>query len=181
MTIDRILARIRHDLALSWRDVCWLFATIWRWLRNLFRSDRVIETTYAPPVHAIERAWRSAVQSRADIERDCRRVSTAIFVWTDATMTARDRARLPDNLPRSLPIESWLRGLNVHEISALKAAGALAIMHHVYGDGEYRVAGVRPVQPLEESTLVFPKPPPPTVNDLWDRLSGGPNRVRRIR
>lgn len=181
MTIDRILAVVKRELLLSWRDLCSLFAIIWRWLRDLFRSDRVVETTYAAPVHAIERAWSSAVQSRVDIERDCRRVSTAIFVWADATMTSRARARLPDNLPRSLPIESWLRGLTVYEISALKAAEALAIRFHIYGGGEYQIAGVRPVQELEESTLIFPKPPPPTVNDLWDRLSGGPNRVRRIR
>jgi len=178
--IDRILARIRRDLVLFWRDICWLFAIVWRWLRDLFRSHRVIETTYAPPVQAIERAWRSAIDSQREIERDQRRVSTAIFVWSDATMTERRRAPLPDNLPRSLPLEAWLPGLTVYEISALKAAGALAIQHHVYGEEGYRIAGVRAVQPLEESTLIFPKPPPPTMGDMIDRLSGGP-RIRRVR
>lgn len=180
--LDRILARIRRDLWLFWRDFVWVFGIVWRWIRDRFTDDVVIiDTAGEPTRESAERAMQAAIESNATLVRAMMRDATAIWIWAGETMTERRRATLPDNLSRALPLHPWMLGLTVREIPALKAAGAFAIMHHIFGDPENRIAGVRAVQELEESTLVFPKPPPPSVNDMIDRLSGGPSRVRKIR
>lgn len=177
--LDRIAAVVGRELRLFWRDICWLYAAILRWWRDRYRREPAVIDTMPPRLRdEIERAWASAIQTRAAIDRDNARVSTAIWIWACRTTEQRKRAVIDFKHPRDLPLREWLNGLGVIEIGNLKAAGAFAIMHHVFEID--RIAGVREVQPLPPSKLIFPRPIP-RPDDLWASITGGGPRVKRVR
>jgi hypothetical protein len=57
-------------------------------------------------------------------------------------------------------------GLGAQEIINLSPAPAFDVQHHIFGE-DY-IPGVRPVQPLPESVLIWPRP----------RLVADPRRAR---
>lgn len=80
------------------------------------------------------------------------------------------------SLPPRMSMDS-LAGLNVDELGHLSRASAEAIIRLIAGRS--RIDGVRSVQPLQHSVLVFPKALP-RAEDLRERAGGGGGPKRRF-
>jgi hypothetical protein len=108
------------------------------------------------------------------IDKERHAVATVVSAWASSTVSARDRAMLSHIVGSpGRRIHAWLPGLSVAEIIKIKAAPAIDIVHHIFED--HAIVGVRPVQPLEPSVLVWPRP---SLNPDQQQQSagGGPRR-----
>jgi hypothetical protein len=148
-----------------------LLRSLLSWWRT--PDDRAVidQAAYYDAVEAEER--RKALLDRA-IEKELWRISVAVSVWARDTVNKRSRAEI-SRIKHGIP--DWLRGLVSNEVINLSKASAFDIKHHLFGDE--RIAGVRAVQPLPESVLVFPRPMA-APDDLRDRASSGGPRIKRV-
>jgi hypothetical protein len=110
------------------------------------------------------------------VERWQDRTSQIVGAWARDTVSKRDRAVIARSAGRE--IATWLPGLSAQEIMHLASASAFDVKHHLFNDE--RLSGVRPVQPLPECVLIWPRPK--LVEDPRDdRGAGGGPRLKSRR
>jgi hypothetical protein len=122
---------------------------------------------------SVEATQRRLARLEAAVEREKYRVAGVVGSWAKDTVRKRGRAAI--NCRISPEITAWLPGLCAEEIIKLAKASTFDIQIHIFGFE--RINGVRRVQPLEECTLVFPRP---VLNPDYDGRSAG-GGLRRSR
>jgi hypothetical protein len=155
-----------------------LWATILHIFRRREEPDRaVIDTTpWRASIRQLDEGWRELAKSHD-------RVSGQVRQWALDCISLRGKAPMPAKLPKNCSevILSWLDGLYVAEIYQLSKADRFAVLHHLYGDPEDRIADVRAVQFLRPTVLVWPTPVQVVEQAQTDRSSGGGPKVKRYR
>jgi hypothetical protein len=153
-----------------------------RFLQRFFRRreppDRAVidMSQYAGSLKRLDEDLRAAAASQE-------RVARLVLAWSRDCIHCRGKAPLPTRLPRNCGavVLSWLDGLYVAEIYQVSKADRFAILHHLYGDPEDRIADVRAVQFLRPTVLVWPTPVQVVEQAQSDRSSGGGPKMRRYR
>jgi hypothetical protein len=107
------------------------------------------------------------------VEKEQDGIAVAVGSWARDTVSKRTRAVIPRSVRRD--VAAWLPGLSAEEIMRLAGASAFDVRHHICGDD--RIPGVRPVQPLPESVLIWPKPRL-FADTQSDRGAGGGPRLK---
>jgi hypothetical protein len=135
-------------------------------------NDRVVieqESHY----DAMEEEVRRVRESCRAVERAHGRIAQAVGSWSRDTVS--NRCRVPITRAVGRDCAAWLPGLGVQEIINLSRASAFDVQHHIFG--EDRIPGVRPVQPLPESVLIWPRPRL-VANPKEERGAGGGPRLK---
>jgi hypothetical protein len=141
------------------------------------------EPPESTPLVVSQAAWHDAARERLAAMRASEkaiwreRLTAAQLVgsWATATVSARCRAIFPRIKGRAgAEIALWLPGLNAAEIMKIATTPADDVIGHLF-EGR-RIAGVRPVQPLEECMLIWPKP---VLNPDQQQAGGGGGGPRR--
>ena len=137
-------------------------------------DDRVV-IEQASHYDAMEARCRRIRETERAIARERERIALTVGSWARDTVYNRQRAAVPRSVLRDVAV--WLRGLNAQEIINLSIASAFDIRHHIFGDE--RIPGVRTVQPLPESLLIWPKPRLVADPDNERSAGGGPRLKSR--
>jgi hypothetical protein len=157
----------------------WMLRSILRFLGWADRPavDRCVidMQPYRDSIRRLDEDLRAAAASQE-------RVAGQVRQWALDCISGRSKAPLPTRLPKNCSevILSWLDGLFVAELYQITRADRLAILHHLYGEPEDRLADVRAVQTLRPTTLVFPTPVQVVDPQSLVGAGGGP-KVRRYR
>jgi hypothetical protein len=93
-------------------------------------------------------------ESRRELDREQCKTSMRIGTWARETVAARRRGPVPRRMRREIMV--WLPVLLAPELINPSKVGRDDIRCDVYGGTQ--TAGVRAVQPLEPSMLVFSEP-----------------------
>jgi hypothetical protein len=131
-------------------------------------------------------SWRSSVkrldEGWRELARSQDRVAGQVRAWALECIRLRDKAPFPTKLPKDHRnvLLSWLDGIYVPEIYSISKADRLAVLHHIYGERENRIADVRPVMHLRPTVLVWPTPVQVVDPQSLVGAGGGP-KVRRYR
>lgn len=135
-------------------------------------TDRVVidQQSYFDAVEGNARRIR-ALDLAVEREQEC----IALVVGSWARDTVRNRGRVVIARIVGRDIAAWLPGLSATEIMCVSTASAFGVRHHLFGAD--RISGVRPVQPLPESVLVWPRPQL-VVDPQSDRGAGGGPRLK---
>jgi len=150
-----------------------LIAFLKRMLARRSTADDRVVIDQASHYDAMEANCRRLRALDLAVEKEQQRIAVTVGSWARDTVSKRDRAVVPRIILRE--IAAWLRGLSAPEIICLASASAFDVKHHLFGD--QRIAGVRKVQPLAESVLVWPRPK--LVADLDnERGAGGGPRLK---
>lgn len=135
-------------------------------------DDRVVidQKSYYDSMEANCRRIRDTERA---IEKERESIAATVGSWARDTVYNRQRAVIPRSVRRE--VAAWLPGLSAEEIMRLAGAPAFDVKHHIFGDD--RFPGVRPVQPLPECVLIWPRPK--LVEDPRDdRGAGGGPRPK---
>jgi hypothetical protein len=144
------------------------------WARRSTADDRVV-IDQASYYDALEANCRRIRDTEREIEKEQERTAVTVGSWARDTVSNRARAVIPRSVRRD--VAAWLPGLSAEEVMALARASAFGVKHHLFGD--HRIAGVRKVQPLVESVLVWPRPKLVANPDNERGAGGGPRLKSR--
>lgn len=154
-----------------------LYLAMLRWLgsqRSI--SDRTVTIDQQSHVDVMEANVKRLRALNMAVEKERERIAIAVGSWSRDTVSCRDRVAIPRVVGRDIMV--WLPGLNAQEVISLANASAFDVKHHLFGPADERIIGIRPVQPLAECSLVWPKPK--LVQDPFaDRSAGGGPRIKR--
>jgi hypothetical protein len=109
------------------------------------------------------------------VEKEQQRIAVTVGSWARDTVSNRARAVIPRIVLRDAA--TWLPGLCAEQIMTLARASAFDVRHHIFGDD--RISGVRPVQPLPEAVLIWPRPKLVADPDNERGAGGGPRLKSR--
>jgi hypothetical protein len=151
-------------------------------LRFVGRADRPAVDRCVIDMEPYRSSIRRLDEDLRELARSQERVAGLVREWACDCISRRDKAPLPTRLPKDCRdvLLSWLDGIYVAEINQISRADRFAVLHHVYGDPENRIADVRAVQHLRPTTLVWPTPVV-AAQPQSDRSSGGGPKVKRYR
>jgi hypothetical protein len=147
------------------------------WARRSTADDRVV-IDQKSHYDAMEANCRRLRALDLAVEKEQQRIAVTVGSWASDTVSNRGRAVIPRSVRRE--VAAWLPGLSAKEVMALARASAFDVKHHLFGD--HQIAGVRKVQPLVESVLVWPRPKLVADPDNERGAGGGPRlKARRLR
>jgi hypothetical protein len=144
------------------------------WARRSAADDRVVidQKSHYDRMEANCRRLRALDLA---VEKEQQRIAVTVGSWASDTVCKRGRAVIPRSVRRE--VAAWLPGLSAEEVMALARVSAFDVKHHLFG--EDRIPGVRKVQPLVESVLVWPRPKLLAVPDNERGAGGGPRLKSR--
>ncbi|MHB8271418.1 hypothetical protein [Bradyrhizobium sp.] len=155
---------------------------LWATFLQIFQRRReepdraVIDVSpYRDSLKRLDEGWQELAKSQD-------RVASQVRQWALECIRTRDKAPFPSKLPKDHRdvLLSWLDGIYVPEIYSISKADRFAVLHHIYGDRENRIADVRPVMRLKPTILVWPTPVQ-VVDPQSERSAGGGPKVKRYR
>jgi hypothetical protein len=124
-----------------------------RLARRRAADDRVV-IDQASYYDGLEARRRRTIEIDRAIEKERDRIALTVGSGARDTVYNRQRAAVPRSVRRD--VAAWLPGLGAQEVMNLASASAFGVRHHIFG--EELIAGVRKVQPLPESVLIWPRP-----------------------
>jgi hypothetical protein len=142
--------------------------------RRRIPDDRVV-IEQAPFYDGLEARRRRTIELDRAIEKKRERIALTVGSWARDTVYNRQRAAIPRSVRRD--VAAWLPGLGAQEVMNLASASAFDVRHHIFG--EELIAGVRKVQPLPESVLIWPRPKLVADRDNERGAGGGPRLKAR--
>ena len=137
--------------------------------RRRAADDRVV-IDQASYYDGLEARRRRTIELDRAIEKERDRIALTVGSWARDTVYNRQRAAVPRSVRRD--VAAWLPGLGAQEVMNLASASAFDVRHHIFG--EELIAGVRKVQPLPESVLIWPRPKLVADPDNERGAGGGP-------
>jgi hypothetical protein len=142
--------------------------------RRRVPDDRVVidQKSHYDAMEANRRRIRDTERA---IEKERESIAATVGSWARDTVYNRQRGAIPRSVRRD--VAAWLPGISAEEVMALARASAFDVKHHLFGD--HRIAGVRKVQPLVESVLVWPRPKLVADPDNERGAGGGPRLKSR--
>jgi hypothetical protein len=151
-------------------------------LRFVGRPDRPAVDRCVIDMEPYRSSIRRLDEGLRELAKSQDRVAGLVRAWALDCISMRDKAPMPTRLPKDCRdvLLSWLDGVYVAEIFQISRADRLAILHHIYGEPENRIADVRAVQMLRPTTLVFPTPVQVVDPRSLVGAGGGP-KVKRYR
>ena len=106
---------------------------------------------------ASRRSLAATKTLNAAIAKDHHRIAQLVSTWATKSVSQRCRETFLRVVGRDgSAIAAWLPGLNTAEIMKIAAAPTVDIDAHLFT--ENLILGVRPVQPLPEAQLFWPRP-----------------------